>query len=93
MPRDLTVETREGPSDPKEETQETPSDSEEEIKYIAGLAADLTNLKGLVGPAPRKITISGNRPSYNVNAHLESTGARRRERSSAATLSADERGR
>ena len=41
-----------------------------EAKYIAGLAAGSTDLEGPVGPAHRKITISGNIPPYNVNAHL-----------------------
>ena len=88
------METRQGPSDPDEETQEAPSDSEEETKHIAGLAAGSTDLEGPVGPVRRKITISGNHPPYNANAHLlESTSARTRERSSTAKLPSDERGR
>ena len=39
-------------------------------------------------PARWKLTISGNLPPNNVKAHVESAGARRRER-----FSADERGR
>ena len=87
------METREGPSNPEKETQEAPSDSEEETKNIAGLAARSTNLEGLVVPARRKLTISGNLPPTHFIAHLKSTGARRRERMNAAVFSADERGR
>ena len=39
------------------------------------------------------LTISGNLPPNNVIAHVESTGARRRGRSSAAKFSADDRKR
>ena len=90
---DPNEETREVPLNPKKETQETPSDSEEGTKNVAGLEAGSTDLKGLAVPARRKLTISRNLPPHNVNGHEESTGARRRERSSAAKFSADERGR
>ena len=40
-------------------------------------------MKGHVVPARRKLAISGNIPPNNVIAHVESTGARRRGRSSA----------
>ena len=104
MPLDRKEETREAPSDPNEETreaplsteketQEAPSDSEEETKDVAGFAVGSTDLEGLVVPARRKLTISGNLPPNNVIVNVESTGARRRERSNAAKFSVDERGR
>ena len=89
-PSDLNEETQEMLLDP-EETQEAPSDSEEEAKDVAGLAAGSTDLEGLGVPARRKLTICGNIPPNNVIAHVESTGARRRGRSSAAKFSADDR--
>ena len=69
-----------------------PSESEEEAKDVTGLAARSTDSEGLVVPARRKITISGNLPPNNVIAHVKSTGARRRE-SSRGAISADEQGR
>ena len=92
-PLDPDEETREAPPNPEQETQEAPSDFEEETKDAAGLAAGSTDLEGLAVPGRRKLTISGNLPPNNVIAHLESTGARRRERSSGAKFSVDERGR
>ena len=64
-----------------------------ETNDVAGLAAGSTYLKGPVISARRKLTISGNLSPNNVNAHVESTGARMCERSSAAIFSADERER
>ena len=63
----------------------------EEKKDEEGLATGSTDSEGSVVPARRKLTISGNIPPNNVIAHVESTGARRRERSSAAKSSADDR--
>ena len=51
------------------------------------------DLEWMVVPARRKLSISGNLPPNNIITHVESTGARRRERSSAAKFSADERER
>ena len=77
-----------------EETQKTPPpDPGEETKYVAGLAEGSTDVEGPVIPARRKLTTDGILPPNNVDAHVKSTGARRRERSSAAKFSADERGR
>ena len=92
-PLDPEEETLEAPLDPEEETLEAPSDPEEETKYVAGLAEGPTGLDGLVVPARRKLTVSGNLPPNNAKAHVESEGARRRGRSSTANFSADERGR
>ena len=99
-PSDPDEETQEVSSDPEEiqkaapnpegETREAPSNPGVETNDVAGLAARPTNLKGPAVPARRKLTISGNLPSNNVNEHVESTGARRRKRSSAAKVSADE---
>ena len=96
MPSDHKEETREPPSDPDEEAREAPSspegetkapsDHEEETKDAAGP----TDLEGLVVPACRKLTTSGNFPSNSIIAHVEFTGARRHEKSSAAKLFADE---
>ena len=91
-PSDTDEETGEAPSSPEKETQEAPSDSEEETNDVAGLAAGSTDLEGLVVPARRKLNISGNLSQNNVITLVESTGARRRERSSGAKLSTDERG-
>ena len=85
--------TQKAPPNPEGETRETPSGPGVETNDVAGLAAGSTDLKRLVIPARRKLTISGNLPPKNVNAHVESTCARRRERSSAAKYSAEERGR
>ena len=78
------------PSDPEAETREAPSGPEIETKDEAGPATWSTDLEGPVAPALRMLTISGNFPPNNVIAHVESTGARRRGRSSAAKLSADD---
>ena len=64
-----------------------------ETKYVAGLAEESTDLEGLVVPARPKLAISSNLPLNNVNAHEESTGARKYERSSAAKFFVDERER
>ena len=87
---DPDEETGEVPSNPEKETQEAPSDSEEETKDVAGLAAGSTDWEGLVVPARRKLNASGNLSQNNVITHVESTGARRRERSSGAKFSTDE---
>ena len=50
-------------------------------------------MEGPVFPARRKLTINGNLPPNNVIAHVQSTGARRCERSNTAKVSADERRR
>ena len=71
------------PPNPEGETREAPSDSGVETKDVAGLAEGSTNLEGPVVPARRKLTIGGNLPPNHVKAHVESTGARRRDRSSA----------
>ena len=89
-PSDLNKETQEVPPEPEEQTQEALSDSELETKDVAGLEAGSTGLKRPVVPARRELTISGNLPPNNVIAYVESTGARRREKSSAAKFSADE---
>ena len=78
---------------PEGDTREVPSDPGVETKDLAGFAEGSTDLEGLVVPTGRKLTPSGNLPPNNVNAHVESAGARRRERSSATIFSADERGR
>ena len=63
-------------------------------KDVAGLAVQSTDLEAaLVVTTRRKLTLSGNLPPNNILAYVESTGTRRRERSSAAKFSADERGR
>ena len=81
---DHEEETREASSDLNEEIQGAPSDSEgEKKKSVARLAAGLTDLGELIVPARRKLTIS--------DRHVESTGARRRGRSSAAKNSVDDR--
>ena len=82
--------TQKAPPDSEEETRGVPSDSNEETNDVAGLAAGSTDLEGPIVPARRKLTISANLPPNNVIAHVESTGARRRERSSAAKFSGDE---
>ena len=102
-PLDPEEKTLEAPSDPDEETQEVPLDPEEtqkaplnpevEIKDVAGFAVGPTDLEGLALPARWKLAISGNLPPNNVTAHVESTGARRRGRSSTAKFSADEQGK
>ena len=104
-PPDLEEEVREVPLDPEEGTQEAPPDPAEEetrevssdprveTNHVAGFAEESMDLEELVLPTRRKLTTSGNLLPKNVNAHVESTGVRRRERSSAATFSADERGR
>ena len=97
---DPEEETLEAPSDPDKETQGVPLDPEEIQKALQNLEGETqetpsdpgveTNvLKGPVVPTPWKLLISGNLPPNNVNAHVESTGARRRERRSAAKFSAD----
>ena len=100
-PPDPAQETREAPSDPEEETQEARSDpnketqeassDSEEKKGVARLAAGSRDLGELVVPARRKLTISDNLPPNNTIAHVESTGARRRGRGSAAKYFADDR--
>ena len=102
-PSDPDEETQEAPLNPEEtqrasidpegEIREAPSDPGVEANDIAGLKEGSTGLKGPVVPARRNLTISGNRPPNNVNTHVKSTGARRREKSSAAIFSADKRGR
>ena len=57
-PSDSKEETRKVPSDPKEETREASSDHEKEAKDAAGPM----KLEGLLVPALRKPTISGNLP-------------------------------
>ena len=74
-----SVNSRETPN-PEGETREAPSDPGVETEYVAGRAEGSTNLEGLVVPARRKLTTSGNLPPNNVNEHVKSTGARRRER-------------
>ena len=86
-------ETQKAPSNPEGATRDMPSDPGVETNDVARLAAGSTDLKGPVIPARRKLTISGNLPPNNINAQVESTGARRREGSSAEKFSADERGR
>ena len=93
VPLDPEEETQEVPPNPEEEAREAPSDPEEEIIDEVRLATESTDLERPVVPAPRKLTISGNLPPSNVTAHAESTGARRREKNSAVTFSADGRGR
>ena len=88
-----TGETQKAPPNPEKETREGPSNPGVETKYVAGLEERPTDLEGLVVPARRELTISGNLLPSNVKAHVESTGARERERGSAAKFSADERGR
>ena len=85
-------ETREVPSDRKEETQEAPGVPKEETKGIARLAIGSTYLGGPVVPARRKLTISGIFPPNNVIAHVESTGARRREGAAPSFLPTNEEG-
>ena len=68
-------------------------DTEQETKDVAGSAAGLTDLGGPVVPAHRKLTSSVNLPPNNVIAHVESTGTRRRGRSSAEKFFADDRRR
>ena len=86
-------ETQRTPPNPEGETREAPSNPGVEIKYVAGFAVGSTDLERPVVPARRKLTIGGNLPPNNALAHVESTGARRRGRSSAAQFSADERGK
>ena len=103
VPSDPDEETQETPLDPEdthkaspnaeEETQEAPSGPVVETNGVAGLAAESTDLEGPDVPAHRKLTISGNISPNNVIAHVEPTGARRHERSSATKFSADKRGR
>ena len=90
-PSDTEEKTREAPSDPDEETEEAPSDSEEETEDVARLAAGSRDMGGPVVPALRTLTIGGKRPPNNVIAHVESTGVRRRGKSSTAKASADDR--
>ena len=84
-------ETHKAPPNPEGEPREAPSDPGVERNDVAGLAALSTHLKGPVIPARPQLTISDNLSPNNVNAHVESTGACRREKSSAAKFSADER--
>ena len=79
------------PSDPNEEIQDAPLGSEGKKKSVARLAAGWTDLGGLVVPARGKLTTSGNLPPNDVIVHVESTGARRPGRSSAAKYSAYDR--
>ena len=85
-------ETQKTPPNPEEDTREAPPDPGVGTNDVAGLAARSTDLEGLVVPARRKLTISGNLPPNNVIAHVES-GARRYGRSRIAKFSADEQGR
>ena len=55
-------ETQKAPLNPEKERQEALSDPEEETKDVAGLASWSTDLEGLVVPARRKLTLSGNLP-------------------------------
>ena len=86
-------ETQRSPPNPEGETREAPSNPGVEIIHVAGLAVGSTDLEGPVVLAHRKLTIGGNLPPNKALAHVESTGARRRGRSSAAQFYADERGR
>ena len=83
--------TQKAPPNPEGKTREAPSDPGVETKYVAGLAAESTDLEGLVVPARWKLTIKDNLPPNDIIAHVESAGARRRGRSSAAKYSADDR--
>ena len=87
---DPEEEIREAPLDSEEEAQEAPSDSEEETKGKARPVAGSMDLEGPAVPALRMLTISGNLLPNNVIGHMESTSARRRGRSSAAKVSADD---
>ena len=98
-PPDPDKETQGVLSDPEEKTREAPLDLEEthgspsdpeETKDVAWLVTGSTDLEDPVVLALWMLTISGNIPSNNVIAHIESTGARRRGRSSAETFSADD---
>ena len=91
VPSDPEGETQKAPRDPKGETQEAPSDPEDETKDLEGLATRSTNLEGSIVPARQKLIISGNLSPNNVITHVESTGERRRGRSSAARFSPDDR--
>ena len=65
-----------------------------ETQGEAGPEARLTELGGLFVPALGELTISGNLPSNNINAHGESRGAHMFGRSSVAFFSAvDQRSR
>ena len=86
-------ETQKAPPNLEEETQEAPLGPGVEINDVAGLKEESTNLEGPVVPARRKLTMSGNLLPNNVIAHVQSTGARRRGRSSTEKFSADKRGR
>ena len=86
-------ETQKALPNPEGETREAPSNPGVETKYVAGFAVGSTNLEGTVVPTRRKLTIGGNLPPNIVLVHMETTGARRRGRSSTAKFSADERGR
>ena len=98
---DPEKETLEAPSDPDEEIQEAPLYPEEtkaassnpdvETNHVPGLAAGSTDLERPAVPARRTFTVSGNIPPNNVITHVESTGARRRERNTATKFCADER--
>ena len=77
-------ETQEAPPNHERERREAPSNPGVETSDVVGLAAGSTDWKRPVVHARQKLTISGNLPQNNVNAHVESTGARRRERRSAA---------
>ena len=78
------------PSYLEEETLDVQSDSKQDT---AGFAEEPTGLKGAIVPARRELTTSGNILPSNIKAHVESAGARRRERRSTAEVSADERRR
>ena len=78
------------PSCPKEETQEASSDPEEGTQDKAGSLAGWTDLGGPALPALRKLTINGNFPPKKDITHVESTGASRYGRSSAAKVSTDD---
>ena len=88
---DPDEETREASSNAEKETQEALSDPEEETKDVAGLAVGSTDLEGLIVPARRKLTMSGNLPPNTIITRVESTGDRRQGRTSTAKYSADNR--
>ena len=86
-------EIQKAPPNPEGEAREAPSDPGVETNDVAGLEEESRDLEGLVLPARRNLTISGNLSPDNVNAHVESRGELRREKSSVAKVPADERGR
>ena len=86
MPLD-SEETQESPPDPEEETPEARAVGSREGN-AGGAVGGSMDLEGPVVPALQMLIISGNLPPNNATAHVESTGARRRGKSSAANVSA-----